>query len=76
MVYEKVRSMLARQLEIPEETIFPETNIVTDLGADSLDVVELIMSLEEAYDIVITDEAVSDLYTVQEVTDFITQQIS
>lgn len=57
MVFEKLRALLARQLEISEDKITMDTHIVDDLGADSLDVVELIMSLEDEYGIVITDEA-------------------
>lgn len=71
MVYEKLRELLARQLDIDEDRITMDTNIVDDLGADSLDVVELIMSLEDEYGIVITDEAVRELYTVREVVEFV-----
>ncbi len=75
MIFEKVRELLAEQLEISEDEISMDTNIVDDLGADSLDVVELISSLEDEYDIVITDDAVRDLYTVREVVDFIDRLI-
>lgn len=71
MVFEKVRELLAEQLEIAEDEISMDTHIVDDLGADSLDVVELITSLEEEYGIVITDEAIRELYTVREVVEFI-----
>ena len=71
MVFEKLRSLLAQQLEISEDKITMDTNIIDDLGADSLDVVELIMSLEDEYGIVITDEAVRELYTVREVVEFV-----
>ena len=71
MVFEKLRSLLAQQLEINEDKITMDTNIIDDLGADSLDVVELIMSLEDEYGIVITDEAVRELYTVREVVEFV-----
>lgn len=71
MVFEKVRELLSEQLEVSEDEITMDTHIVDDLGADSLDVVELITSLEEEYDIVITDEAIRELYTVREVVDFI-----
>ncbi len=71
MVFEKVRELLAEQLEISEDEISMDTHIVDDLGADSLDVVELITSLEDEYGIVITDEAIRELYTVREVVDFI-----
>ena len=71
MVFEKLREMLAEQLEISADEITMDTNIVEDLGADSLDVVELIMSLEDEYDLVITDEAVRELHTIREVVEFI-----
>lgn len=75
MVFEKVRQFLSDQLEISPEQISMDTNILDDLGADSLDVVELITSLEEEYGIVITDEAIRELYTVREVVEFIEKLI-
>ena len=71
MVYEKLCKFLADQLEIDESTIRPETNIIDDLGADSLDVVELISAMEEEYNIIITDERIRELFTVGEVADFL-----
>jgi len=71
MVYEKLRALLAEQLGISKEDITPETNIIEDLGADSLDVVELIGALEDEFDIVITDEHIRELYTVREVAEFV-----
>ena len=71
MVYEKVREMLAEQLGISVDDINMDTHVLNDLSADSLDLVELMMALEEEYDIVITDENVRELYTVREITEFI-----
>ena len=71
MVFEKLRELLSKQLEVSKDQITMDTNIVEDLGADSLDVVELIMSLEDEYGIIITDEAVRELYTVREVVEFV-----
>lgn len=71
MVYEKLCSLLAEQLGVNAEDITPETNIIDDLGADSLDVVELLATLEEEYNIIITDERVRDLFTVKDVADFV-----
>ncbi len=71
MVMDKLREFLSEQLGVDPDMIKPETNIIDDLGADSLDVVELITALEDEYDIVITDERIRELYTVQEVADFI-----
>ena len=70
-MFEKVRKMLAEQLKIDESKITPEAEVVKDLGADSLDVVELLMSLEDEYDVTITDDAVRELYTVREVVEFV-----
>ena len=71
MIFEKLRELLCAQLEIDEDKITMDTNIVKDLGADSLDVVELLMALEDEYDITITDDAVRELYTVREVVEFV-----
>ena len=71
MVYEKLRALLADQLGISVDDITPDSNIIDDLGADSLDVVELLTALEDEYDLIITDEHIRELYTVKEVADFI-----
>ncbi|HHU05856.1 MAG TPA: acyl carrier protein [Clostridiales bacterium] len=71
MVFEKVRAILAEQLDIDEEKITEDTDIVEDLGADSLDVVELMMTLEQEFDLLITDEKVSEFRTVGDVVDYI-----
>lgn len=75
MVFEKLREILSSQLDVDAETITMDTNIMDDLGADSLDVVELIMALEDEFNLVITDETVRELYTVREVTEFIEKLI-
>ncbi len=64
MIFENVRDALAQQFEIDPETITMDTSIVDDLGADSLDVVELIMSLEDLFGISITDEDAAQLSTL------------
>ena len=58
MVFEKVKSIVADQLDVEEEKVTAEASITEDLGADSLDVVDLVMSIEEEFDIEIPDEAV------------------
>ena len=75
MIFEKLRELLCEQLEIDEDRITMDTHIVNDLGADSLDVVELLMSLEDEYDITITDDAVRELYTVREVVEFVEKML-
>ena len=71
MYFEKVRSALAKQFEIDPETITAETNLIDDLGADSLDVVELIMSLEDEFGIAISDEDAAQLYTVRRIVEYL-----
>lgn len=71
MVYDTVRELLAHQLEIDPSVINMETDVIDDLGADSLDVVELIMAIEDEYDIVITDEGVSGMTKVGEVVEYL-----
>lgn len=71
MIFETVRELLAHQLEVESERITPETDIFEDLGADSLDVVELVMSIEEEYDIVITDERAGNVRTVAQVVEML-----
>jgi acyl carrier protein len=71
MLFEKVRDILAEQLEIDPETITLDTNIVDDLDADSLDFVEMITSIEDEFNIVVTDEKVGDFKTVRQVVEFL-----
>ena len=71
MIFENVRNALAQQFEIDPESITPETNLIDDLGADSLDVVELIMSLEDMYGISIHDEDAAQLYTVGRIVEYL-----
>ncbi len=71
MIFDNVRDALAQQFEIDPETITPETNLIDDLGADSLDVVELIMSLEDMYGVSISDEDAAQLYTVGRIVEYL-----
>lgn len=75
MVYEKLRAVLADQLGIEVEDINMDTHIINDLGADSLDLVELMMALEDEFNLVITDETARELYTVREICEFIEKLI-
>ena len=70
-MFEKVRDILAEQLEVDPDTITMETNIQEDLSADSLDVVELIMTLESEFDIMISDDTAMTLVTVGEIVKFL-----
>lgn len=75
MVYEKFKQILAEQLDADVESITPETDIADDLGADSLDVVEMLMAIEDEFDIEIPDEEIENLKTVGNVVDYIQQCI-
>ena len=71
MVFEKVREILCDQLDIEEDQVTMESSITEDLGADSLDVVDLVMSLEEEFDTEIPDEEVENIKTVGDIVKFI-----
>ena len=71
MIFENVRDALAQQFEVDPESITMETSLIDDLGADSLDVVELIMSLEDMYGISISDEDAAQLYTVRKIVEYL-----
>lgn len=71
MVLEKVKMILAEQLEVEEDTITADTDIQDDLGADSLDVVDLIMSLEDEFEIEVPDEDIESLRTVGALVSYI-----
>lgn len=71
MTLEKVKEMLSSQLNIDKEKISAESKIVEDLGADSLDVVELLMTLEEECGIVVSDEDAVNIVTVSDILNLI-----
>ena len=71
MTFEKVRDTLAQQFDIDPESITMETSLIDDIGADSLDVVELIMSLEDEYGISISDDDAASLVTVSKIVEYI-----
>ena len=70
-VEEKVKSIIADQLSVDEAQVKPEASFINDLGADSLDTVELIMALEEEFGIEISDEQAEKIQTVQAAVDYI-----
>ena len=70
-ILEKVRSIVTEQLSVDAGEVKPESNFQNDLGADSLDTVELVMALEEAFDIEIPDEAAEGIATVGDAVKYI-----
>jgi len=68
---EKVKQLIAEQLGVDESEVTPSASFVDDLGADSLDQVELVMALEEAFDLEIGDEDAEKILTVQDAIDYI-----
>lgn len=71
MVFDKVKALIAEQLDIDESKITIDTDIVKDLNADSLDIVEMLMKIEDEYGLVVADEDVVNLKTIRGVVDYI-----
>ena len=71
MIFEKVKGILAEQLDIDEDSITADSSIVEALGADSLDIVDLVMSLEDEFDTEIPDEAIEGIKTVGDIVHYI-----
>lgn len=71
MIFEKVRSLIAEQLDIDEEKITLESDVIDDLGADSLDMVDLVMTFEDEFDIEIPDEQVENVKTVGDIVKYL-----
>ena len=78
-VFNKIKAMVVEQLGVEEKDVVPTASFVEDLGADSLDLVELIMSLEEAFStperkVEIPDEAAEKIVTIQDAIDYLKEQ--
>ncbi len=71
MVFEKIRTFIAEQLELEEDEITMDSELIDDLGADSLDIVDLIMSIEDEFDVEVPDEAIENMRTVGDAVKFI-----
>lgn len=71
-IAERVKKIIAEQLDVEEQKITPAANFLDDLGADSLDTVELVMALEEEFDTEIPDEDAEKIKTVQDAINYIT----
>ena len=74
-LYAKVDSIIVEQLGVKEEDLRPEASFIDDLGADSLDTVELVMALEEEFDTEIPDEDAEKIKTVQDVYTYIDSKV-
>ena len=72
-IFERLKKMIEEQLNSEDATVTvrPDSGIIDDLGADSLDVVELIMSIEDEFDVEISDEAVESFTTVEDIVQYI-----
>ncbi len=73
---EQIIEAISKQLKIDPSKITPDTDIIDDLGADSLDVVELLMTIEDKYGIVIPDDEVTELRTIAKMSDYIEEHIN
>jgi acyl carrier protein len=70
-MFERVRDVIVEELDVDKESVMLESHIINDLNADSLDLVELVMSLEETFDITVDDDTVQTLRTVKDIVDYI-----
>ena len=74
-VFDKVKEIIVEQLGVAESSVTEEASFIDDLGADSLDIVELIMALEEEFDIEIPDADAEKVVTVGDVVDYIKENV-
>ena len=75
MVFDKVKKIIVDQLDVEEDKVTEAASITDDLGADSLDVVDLVMSIEEEFDIEIPDDQVEKIKTVGDIVKFIEEKV-
>lgn len=75
-IAEKVKKIICEQLDVSEADVVPTASFVDDLGADSLDQVELIMAMEEDFEISISDEDAEKIVTVQDAIDYVTKALA
>lgn len=74
MKFEKVRDIIAKQLDLDAAAITPESRLIEDLHADSLDIVELVMDMEQEFDVEIPDEMLPKIKTVGDIMQFLTEK--
>ncbi len=75
MVFEKVRAILCAQFDVEEDEVTLSTNLSEDLGADSLDAVDMLMSLEDEFDVEIPDEEIDNIQTVGDLVSYIEENM-
>ncbi len=71
MVFDKVKEIIVNELSVEADKVTPEANLKEDLGADSIDAVEVIMSLEDEFNVSISDDAAQNIKTVQDLVNYI-----
>ncbi len=71
MTFDKIKELIVDQLDVEEDKVTMEANIQDDLGADSLDIVDLVMSVEDAFEVKIEDEDVENIKTVGDIVNYI-----
>ncbi|NLA73412.1 MAG: acyl carrier protein [Clostridiales bacterium] len=71
MIFDKVRTIICEQLDLEEDKVTMDSNILEDLGADSLDIIDLIMSFEDEFDIEVPDEEIEGIKTVGDLVKYI-----
>lgn len=75
MIFDKIKEIIVDQLGVEEDIVNPDANIQDDLGADSLDIVDLIQTIEDEYDLSIPDEAVEDIKTVGDIVSYVEKNV-
>lgn len=75
MVFDKIKDIIVEQLDVEEDAVTMEASITEDLAADSLDVVDLVMSIEESFDVEIPDEEVENIKTVGDIVKYIENKV-
>lgn len=75
-IFDKVQSIISEQLGVEKSQVTKDANFANDLGADSLDTVELVMAIEEAFNIEIPDETAEQISNLQQAVDFIRQKVA
>lgn len=74
-IEERVKQIIVEQLDVAEDEVTPEASFIDDLGADSLDIVELVMAMEEVFDVEIPDEEAENIRTVQDAVNYIQEHV-